>query len=109
MDKKNLQQLLDEANDRIYELEEELEESKIGVIFSESEKVMLEIIQGEIGRINRGRLADKMLDKDDVKIFDTLVKDFVAIRGKLPIKKSENNENVSDDIRGELSILYGDK
>lgn len=94
---KKRDQQLQEAMSHIADLEDaldELENSDMGVVFSDVEKTMVEIIIREIGRLNKDS-TDYKLDKDEIKKFDTLVKDFVAIRGKLP--KTKKKEAVEEE------------
>lgn len=118
LDIEQLKMELEDANERIAELEEQLEESSMGVVFSESEKFMLEIIKREIKGLDdktnqvykdpdTGEEIRIYLGKDDIKKFDTLVKDFVALRGKMPVVKNTKNEEDADDIADLISIVEG--
>ena len=94
------------ARDRISELESELSESEVLYIFSESEKMMLRIIEAEIKRIHLGIETVKMT-KDEIKLFDTLVKDFVALRGKVQTLKKDEDEDVEDNVESLIRKVEG--
>ncbi len=88
-----------ELKDQIAELEETIyqyEENDAGILVSETEKKMLDIIFEQIKILAESSKVEK-LDKEDVKLFDTYVKDIVAIRGKLPTPK------ISKDQEGEAT------
>lgn len=115
MSEKNIAELLKqrdkelkEANDLIEELEFELEELENGHVFSESENRMLSIIEIEISRLLEDAKVGR-LDKDEIKKFDSLVKDFVAIRGKMPEKKAtaKSQEDSDNEIAEAISIVRG--
>jgi hypothetical protein len=95
-----------DLKEKVAELEEviyEYEENDMGVLVSETEKKMLRIISEQIERL--GKLSDvQTLDKDDCKLFDTYVKDIVAIRGKMPTPKTQKDE-ATEESEAELLEL----
>lgn len=97
------QQLL-EAKSRILELEDKLSSLDVLYVFSESEKMMLKIIEAEIKRISVGIDSVKMT-RDEIKLFDTLVKDFVALRGKVQVSKSKDEKETEENIDNLISIV----
>ena len=113
MNEQSLIELLNErdeqlraARDRISELESELSESEVLYIFSESEKMMLRIIEAEIKRIHLG--IDKVkMTKDEIRLFDTLVKDFVALRGKVQTLKKDDDKDVEDNVESLIRKVEG--
>lgn len=98
-----LKEQLLEALDKI----DELEENDVGIHLSDTEKEMLQIISQQIGRLSESSKVE-LLDKDSTKLFDTYVKDFVAIRGKVPVAKKEEVGDTEQEISSKLSVLYGD-
>jgi len=102
---------LQDANEKIADLEDqifEFEENDVGISLSDSEMLMIDIISREISRLSEN--SKKLtLDKDDVKKFDTLVKDFVAIRGKVPTTKEKVLKDKDEEVADKLSVLYADK
>jgi hypothetical protein len=95
-----------DLKEKVAELEEviyDYEENDMGVVVSESEKIMLRIIHEQIGRLAK-LSAVQTLDKDDVKLFDSYVKDIVAIRGKLPTPKTNKDEK-GEETEAELLAL----
>lgn len=89
-----------QLKNKIAELEEELDEFDLVLSnFSVAEKKMIEIIGREIGRLDNESKSYK-LDKDQVKIFDTYVKDFVQLRGKVEklVKKEDSDDDIADLI-----------
>ena len=101
---------LREALDRIVDLEEQLEELDNSYIFSESEKMMLKIIEHQVARfwkqLSNGDFSS--LDKDEVKAFDTFVKDFVALRGKMPKRKEKEIEESEENIAELVALAKGE-
>jgi hypothetical protein len=63
---------------------------------------MLRIIELEIGRLVVSS-EDVALGRDDLKKFDTLVKDFVALKNRLPKAAAEESET-EDDIAKLIAI-----
>lgn len=98
-----------DLKDKIAELEEivfDYEENDMGVLVSETEKKMLRIIADQIERLRL--LSDvQTLDKDDCKLFDTYVKDIVAIRGKLPTPKIQKDEKGEEEEADLIAIIKG--
>lgn len=111
INEENLTKLLKErdeqlrkAHDKINELENDLSDSKIIYMFSESERMMVKIIETEIKRIHES-IEKVKLTRDEIKLFDTLVKDFVAIRGKVEVKKTKETEDTEESIENLVSIV----
>ena len=99
-----------DLKEKIAELEEiiyDYEENDMGVIVSESEKCMLRIIHEQINRLAK-LSAVQTLDKDDVKLFDSYVKDIVSIRGKLPTPKTSSDEKGEETEAELLALISGD-
>lgn len=97
---------LQEALNTINELEDkllELEENEINFVFCETEREMLEIIAKGVKELNSfGRL-----DKDDMKKFDSYVKDFVLLRGKMPKSKDKLSEDSEKNTAELIELARG--
>lgn len=94
--------------ERISELEmllDEYEENDVSFLLSDTEKSMLKIIGEQIEKLGEISKVSKM-DKDEAKLFDTYVKDIVAIRGKMPTPKTSNDAQTEEDLADKLSVLY---
>jgi len=89
---------LHKANDIIINLEEKIAEMISLSALSGTEKIMLDIIEREILRINCEQVIVSKMTKDDLRTFDTLVKDFVSIRGKIIPEKPKEKESTDDSI-----------
>lgn len=98
---------LEKANDIIISLEEKIADMISLSALAGTEKVMLDIIEREILRINAEHSILQKITKDDLRTFDTMVKDFVAIRGKIIPEKQKENESKEDDIDNLISIVQG--
>ena len=100
---------INRLKERVSNLEVELKEAEENSIlskFSTSEKKMINIISIEIGRLEKDAESTR-LDKDEIKKFDTLVKDYVALRGKIE-KILETSDDLDDDAVADLiSIVNG--
>ena len=96
---------------KITDLEDEIDELTNHSIlrkFSEAEGKMLKIISKEMERLEES-CNQVSMDKDDTKKFDTLVKDYVALRGKME-KMIDSNDDIDEDELAELiSIVQGGK
>lgn len=90
------EQDLHKANEIIIDLETKIAEMVSLSALSGTEKVMLDIIEREIVRINENTVLEKM-SKDDLRKFDTLTKNFVAIRGKIVPPKSDDVPVTQED------------
>jgi len=100
------QDLIKQLEFKIKSLEEEAEymlQNSILGQFSKAENRMIDIIGREMKRMDENSQQVSM-DKDDVRKFDTLVKDFVALRGKIH-KMVEENEELEDSEVAELIKL----
>lgn len=100
------EQDLHKANEIIIDLETKIAEMVSLSALSGTEKVMLDIIEREIVRINENTTLEKM-SKDDLRKFDTLTKNFVAIRGKIIPEKPEQTESEDDNEENLISIVKG--
>lgn len=100
------EQELNKANEIIIDLEDKIAEMISLSALSGTEKVMLDIIEREISRINENTVLAKMT-KDDLRSFDVLVKDFVAIRGKIIPEKPKETESQEDNVENLISIVQG--
>ena len=98
---------LNKANDIIIELEDKIAQMISLSALSGTEKVMLDIIEREILRINMEQALVHKMSKDDLRTFDTLVKDFVAIRGKIIPEKPKENESKEDDVDNLIALVKG--
>lgn len=99
----DLKEQLSEALDKL----DEFEENDVGIHLSDTEKSMLKIITEQIGQLAAISKVTK-LDKDEAKLFDTYVKDLVAIRGKMPTKKSEKDKDVQQSEAEILKLINGE-
>ena len=98
-----------ELKERIAELEDELEEyaeNDATIHLSDTEKTMLKIISQQIEKLAFISRTDK-LDKDEIKGFDSFVKDLVAIRGKMPTQKSSEDKEVQQTEADILKLING--
>lgn len=117
MEVSELEKLLKVRDSQIARLKDELAEldqlvyeyetNDAVILISDTEKMMLNIISEQIKLI-----ADKskagQLEMQDTKIFDTLVKDIVAIRGKIPtkgIQKDSQGEATEAEL---IALVKGD-
>lgn len=98
---------LNKANDIIIDLETKISEMINLSALSGTEKIMLDIIEREILRINQEQIISLKMTKDDLRAFDVLVKDFVAIRGKIIPEKPKEVEATDDNIEN-LILLARD-
>ena len=94
---------LKEANAELEMIIDDYELNDMGILLSDTEKQMLTIIHQQITKISADSDVAR-LDKDDVKIFDSYVKDIVAIRGKMPTPKTEGDK-VGEQTEAELILL----
>lgn len=95
---------LNKANDIIIDLEDKIAQMISLSALSGTEKVMLDIIEREILRINMEQALVHKMTKDDLRAFDTLVKDFVAIRGKIIPDKPKENEDKEEDLENLIQL-----
>ena len=98
---------LNKANDIIINLEERIAEMISLSALSGTEKVMLDIIEREILRINMEQSLVHKMNKEDLKSFDVLTKAFVAIRGKIVPEKPEENELKEDNVENLIALVKG--
>lgn len=98
---------LAKANDIIIDLEEKIAQMISLSALSGTEKVMLDIIEREILRINMEQSLVHKMTKDDLRAFDVLVKDFVAIRGKIIPEKPKEQESQEEDIDNLIHLAKG--
>jgi hypothetical protein len=99
---------LQEAQEKIYDLEEQLARMISLSALSGTEKVMLDIIGREVSRIG-DNTKDTKLTKDDLRAFDVLVKDFVAIRGKIITEKPKEQEELEDNVENLILLATADE
>ena len=93
--------LIDDLTEQL----QEYEDNDVTLALSDSEKRMLKIIEKEMERLEKD-VNEMTLDTSDLKKFDTLVKDFVAIRGKMPAtKKSDKSVADTDEHLADLVAL----
>lgn len=102
---KETEEELEKANDIIINLEEQIASMITLSALSGTEKVMLDIIEREIIRINMEQSLVHKLTKDDLRAFDTLVKDFVSIRGKIIPEKPKESESEEDNVEDLISKI----
>lgn len=100
------EQELAKSTDIIIDLETKIADMITLSALSGTEKIMLDIIEREIIRINEATALDKM-SKDDLRKFDTFVKNFVAIRGKIIPEKPKEQESQEDDVENLISLVKG--
>ncbi len=74
---------------------------------SGTEKIMLDIIEREVARINMEQSLAHKMTKDDLRAFDVLVKDFVAIRGKIVPEKPKEQESQEENIDNLILLAKG--
>lgn len=98
---------LETANNIIIELESKIAEMVSLQALSGTEKVMLDIIEREVLRINMEQALAQKMTKEDLRAFDVLVKDFVAIRGKIIPEKPKEKESEDDNIENLISLVQG--
>jgi predicted transglutaminase-like protease len=99
---KKLKETIAELEESLYEYED----NDISFTLSDTEQSMLNIISEQIGRLAADSKVTR-LDKDDVKLFDSYVKDLVAIRGKMPTPKTDKDKE-GEESEAELIALLGE-
>ena len=98
---------LNKANDIIIDLEDKIAQMISLSALSGTEKIMLDIIEREIFRINQEHTMTGKLSKDDLRSFDVLVKDFVSIRGKIIPEKPKEQESQEDNVENLIMLAKG--